>query len=280
MKPENAAPCRHAGVPPQEVVDKVSQLINGLAREGDLLRRHGISEEEFRNSLPMAIEAIRGRASANNTDRREFLKSLFEAMVDRGLIGDFTIPVAGKDTVYRLSIEGGRNIAVIQKGCPDGRHSSVAWEAPKWADETYLWWLCSSMRYHPGEHVVKGVNRLRKRFFADPPARLDGVVFHNELCGTPERLCPKMSNAITIGGHSVPPPCVYVMPDAEGTDEGWNWKGDQSRTFPPLLLSLFGITAEKASAFTGHVGFQKKPTAVKTIVTGRYGRARSTTHRS
>jgi hypothetical protein len=280
MNPEEATPCRHAGAPPPEIVDKVSRLINELAGEADYLSRRGLTEAEFRRALPMAIEAIRGRVSANNAERREFLKGLFEAMLDKGLISAFTTPVSGKETVYRLSVGGRGEIAVIQKGCPDGHHSSVAWEVPKWADETYLWWLCSSMRYHPGEHVAKGVTRLRKRFFSERPGRLDGVIFHNELCGTPHRICPKISNSIDIGGQSVPPPCVYVMPDDDETEDGWNWKGNQVRVFPELLLSLFGITPEKASAFTGHIGFQQRPGTVKTIVTGRFGPFRSTTHRS
>jgi hypothetical protein len=53
--------------------------------------------------------------------------------------------------------------------------------------------------------VAKGVNRLRQRFFGDATDQLDGVIFHNELCGTPQRPCPKAERGIVISGKLVPP---------------------------------------------------------------------------
>ncbi|MEJ2855028.1 MULTISPECIES: hypothetical protein [unclassified Saccharothrix] len=280
MTMEAAAPCRHAGAPPEEIVERVSQLIRGLAAEDEILSRHGLSVDEFAGALPMAIEALRGRTSASNAQRREFLRNLFTAMLDKKLISALAVPKYGADTVYRLTVDGFGDIAVIQKGCPDGAHSSRTWEAPEWAEETYLWWLCPSLKSHPGEHVVKGVNRLRKRFFSDREGELDGVVFHNELCGTAERICPKASSSITINGELVPPPCIYVMPSRSGDGPDWNWKGEQTRVFPEILLRLFGVPSESANAYIGHIGFQERANSIATRVTANYGPGRSTKFRS
>lgn len=279
MSAEQAAPCRHAGAPPQQIVDNVSTLIRNLGSHTELLEKHGLTTEEYVDALPMAIEALRGSTSASNSDRRQFLANLFEAMLERGLITNLDCPQYGDDTVYRLTVAGHGDVAIIQKGCPDGAHSSSNWSVPDWATETYLWWLCSSLNYHPGVHVTKGVNRLRKRFFADNPGKLDGIVFHNQLCGTAQRPCKKDENSLLLHGMRIPPPCIYVMP-GDGDGNEWNWHGDRVRIFPNTLLGLFDIPANLVPLYVGHVGFQRRGNSTKTTISSRFGPGRSTTHRS
>lgn len=279
MLPEAAAPCRHAGAPAPEVVDKVAHLIQKLGSEPQILARHGLTVEEYRDALPAAIEAARGSMSASNSDRRRFLLDLLQALEGAGLVDSVTKPQYGDDTVYRLAAPGFGDVAVIQKGCPDGAHSSVRWSVPDWARETYLWWLCDSMKAEPGEHVAKGIQRMRGRFF-DPTARaVDGVIFHNDLCGTSKRLCPKQERSLRIGDRSVPPPCVYVLPDSGAPAGEMNWDGRQQRVFPAILLRLFGIDGQEASAYVGHVGFQRRGGQDRTTISSRFGVGRSTTYR-
>ena len=280
MDLEQFAPCKHSGAAPADVVERVADLIVLLGGKKDFLASQGISPEEYESALHGAIEKLRGSRSASNADRRHFLVTLLKEMVTRGLIDDLQSPIYGKDTVYRLRVLGQRDIAIIQKGCPDGRHSSVAWSRPEWASEVYLWWCCSSMSNEPGVHVWKGVNRLRNRFLSDAPDAIDGVIFHNELCGTPSRPCPKSALAIEIAGQRVPPPCVFVMPSRDEDSTEWNWDGSRQLKFPSLLFQLFGIHPERSSGYTGHVGFRRRGTLVRTNVTWNYGPGRSNSHRS
>lgn len=277
MLPDDAAPCHHAGAPPPEVVHKVDGLINKLVTETEILARYGLTAEEYRDALPAAIEATRGRMSASNAGRRRFLLDILKALQQAGLVDSVTKPQYGDDTVYRLAVPGLGNVAIIQKGCPDGAHSSIRWSVPDWARETYLWWLCDSMKAEPGEHVAKGIQRMRSRILDPADRTVDGVIFHNHLCGTPKRLCPKQDRAVRIGGQPVPPPCVYVTPDTQATD--LNWDGRQQRVFPGILLSLFGIGEQILPAYVGHVGFQRKSGEVRTTISARFGVGRSTTYR-
>ncbi|MCP2096764.1 MULTISPECIES: hypothetical protein [Actinosynnema] len=259
----------------------MSAIIMGLAAEDVTLQRLGVTADEYQNALLPAIESIRGRLSASNSQRREFLKSIFREMLAAGVITDLALPEYGDDTVYRLSVKGMGDVAIIQKGCPDGAHSSVRWEVPDWASETYLWWLCPNLKEHPGWHINRGVSRIRQRFLTDRPGDLDGVIFHNETCGTAERVCPKADRSRSINGVSIPPPCVYVMPDrAPSAPDEWNWQGDLTRRFPAVLLSFFGVNAETAPAYTGHVGFQRRAGSTRTAITSRFGPGRLTAHRS
>ena len=148
------------------MIDLVAAAVRAIAQDDAFLARRGLTAQEFELALPAAIQRIRGSAAAGNADRREFLADLFRHMLAFGSIINFETPEYGKDTVYRLQVPGIGDVAIIQKGCPDGAHSSVAWSAPEWAQETYLWWLCDSLQYEPGEHVSKGINRLRNRFFS------------------------------------------------------------------------------------------------------------------
>lgn len=281
MSAEIAAPCRHVGAPPPAVVERVSLAIQGLAQDASFLAKHGISPAEYDMALPSAVESLRGSMSASNTDRRQFLSRIFEHLISEGLIESVTPPLYGADTVYRLAVPGIGIVAVIQKGCPDGAHSSLRWTVPDWADETYLWWLCSSTKAHPGEHISKGVNRLRQRFFSEVPGVLDGIIFHNELCGGSGRPCPKMERTVDIVGRPTPPPCVYVMPQRGVECSDWNWNGTRRVDFPSVLLQAFGITPAEVDSYVGHVGFQRRGNGnLRTTITSRFGAGRSTTFRN
>lgn len=222
---------------------------------------------------------MRGSQSASNNERRAFLTKIFDHMAASGNISAYTQPSYGADTVYRLEIPSFGDIAVIQKGCPDGRHSSVAWSAPEWAKETYLWWLCPSLKNDPGWHVSKGVNRLRREFFSDRPDAVDGVVFHNNTCGDDVRPCPKMELAVELGELRVPPPCIWTMPK-RGNGPEYNWSGDRELRFPYVLLSAFGVKADQISQYTGHIGFKSSANKTRTTISSRYGPGCSTTSRS
>lgn len=280
MASEDIAPCRHPGAPPDAVVDRVSDVIATLASDAKFLASRGLTIQEYQHALPAAIEKLRGSQSASNADRRSFLVAFFNEMMAREKISGFEMPHYGDDTVYRLAVPGVGSVAIIQKGCPDGQHSSVNWSRPDWAAETYLWWLCSSMNYEPGVHIWKGVNRLRQRFFSDAPDSIDGIIFHNDLCGSPNRPCPKSNNAIVIEGRAVPPPCLYVMPERKDGTEEWNWRGQREVGFPRVLNALFGIQSDQSPAFTGHVGFQQHGADVRTTISCHFGPGRSTSHRS
>ena len=279
MGVEQAAPCRHRGAPPEVVVTQVVRTIQAIGEDDAYLNTHGLSAEEFRLALPVAVEQMRGRSSASNKERREFLALVLNHLVTAGVITGYVAPRYGADTVYRLAVPDLGDVAIVQKGCPDGKHSSVAWNVPDWAAETYVWWLCPSLKNDPGWHVSAGVKRLRGEFFSARPDALDGVIFHNNTCGTDQRPCPKMEHAVRIGDADVPPPCIWVLPRrARGPD--FNWGGARTLRFPSVLLSAFGIQPPRIPLYTGFVGFRESSRASRTTITSRYGPGKTTMFRS
>src|SRR5262249_24583233 len=156
---------------------------------------------------------------------RSFVEMVLVAMIEHKIISTFEKPKYGADTVYCVQLPNGKKIALIQKGCPDGSHSSIQWTRPDWATETYLWWLCSSQRQHPGEHIWKGVGRLKHKV-SETDDQLDGIIFYNELCGTAMRPCPKADRGVELGGKWCPPPCVYVFPKWQRDVREINWRGE------------------------------------------------------
>ena len=278
MAAENAAPCRHRGTPPEDVIQRVADIVREIGDDQDYLHARGLSLEEFRLALPTAIEKIRGSRSASNSDRKDFLRGIFRHMQDVGAITSFEAPKYGDDTIYRLRAPGVGDVAVIQKGCPDGKHSSVAWSVPDWAVEAYLWWVCPSTKGDPGWHVSAGVKRLKGEFFSSRPDALDGVIFHSDLCGSDIRPCPKQALAIEIEGVAIPPPCIWIMPDRASAPD-FNWSGGRERGFPAVLLSAFGVPEGQTPLYTGHVGFRAGSRG-GSIITSRYGAGRSTSSRS
>lgn len=275
MEIEDAAPCRHEGAPPEAIVNRIANLIEALATDATFLGSKGLTPEEYSAALPAAIERVRGGQAARSSTRREYLAALLSKLVERGLAASLEKPAYGKDTVYRLQLHGARSVAVIQKGCPDGAHSSTTWSRPGWADECYIWWLCSSMSSEPGVHVWKGVKRLQRRFFSQESGEVDGVIFQNELCGTALRPCPKANRSIDVAGHSVPPPCLYVMPCRDNGAQDWNWSGARALLFPAVLNELFGIKSGESASYEGYVGFRQRGAGIRTKVSISFGPGRT-----
>lgn len=267
----NAAPCRHAGGPPEHVVERVRALIAGIGQDERLLTASGLTPEEYRLALPAAIESLRGSTAASSSDRRTFLSGLLMSMVSKGLVAQVVGPRYGDDTVYRVSIHGYGDVAIIQKGCPDGAHSSTNWQTPGWAVETYLWWLCPLQSYEPGEHLVKGLQRVTRKLEAEEATRLEGVIFHDALCGSPQRPCPKALRSIVISNLKVPPPCVYLLPEKNRLGQR---RLPESLRFPRLLLELFEIRNEP---FISFVEWKRTSTRNRSLtVRGEFGSGRST----
>lgn len=279
MKTDTAAPCRHAGSPPREIIERVAEVIQGLVGDPEFLERRGLTVDEFRTALPAAIQTVRGRMSAENSERRGFLEGIFNAMLTKDLISGYEKPKYGNRTVHQLVTAEGREIAVIQKGCPDGDHNKN-WSIPDWASETYLWWVCSSQNAQPGAHIVKGIGRLRGQFLESAEHRLDGVVFSSPICGTPMRQCPKAHHSLVVDDAPVPPPCVFTVQGTGIGDDELTRHAGKDRVFPKLLMGLFGISDGSVETFIGQVDFSRRGQALKTLVEANYGPARSTTYRS
>ena len=81
MGVEQAAPCRHKGAPPEAVVAQVVRIIEAIGQDDAYLHSRGLSPEEYRLALPVAIEQMRGRSSASNNERRDFLTLMLDHLV-------------------------------------------------------------------------------------------------------------------------------------------------------------------------------------------------------
>lgn len=254
--PSDAAPCRH---PTERNVEQVARLIQSLLPlDGECLARYGLTPEEYSRAFPAAVERLRGSWAASQAERRHFLSGLLTHLVTTGAIESFTRPTYGEDTVYTCRLATGMRIAIIQKGCPDGKHSSINWARPSGIDEAYLWWVCSSARYNPGQHVWKGVKRLLAKVSEVGSDQLDGVVFFSSECGTPTRPCPRLRQyGAEVEGRRLPPPCIYVFPRWHPARSEQNWSGGTARTFPTALLKGFGVPEIEVPWFTGYVGFKR-----------------------
>ena len=280
MTYEQAAPCRNQGAPPARLVEQVSNLLlSVISEDEDYLVKNGLSRTEFKHALPAAIEQIRGSWAANNSSSRAFVNQVMQTLTLRNVIARYDPPKYGHDTVYRVYLHDGKQIGLIQKGCPDGAHSSSNWARPAWADELYLWWLCDSLKYNPGEHIWKGVARVARKVRSEPENQLDGIIFFNSKCGTVDRPCPKATRATLANGDLFPPPCIYVFPHMDSQEPDLNWHGSITRRFPKVLLSAFDVDEGLLQSLIGYVGFRASGNSTLTEITSRFGRAKATSFR-
>ncbi len=279
---EQSAPCRHRGAPTEDLVEQIAAFLQKIvAEDEEYLSKNGISKDEFARGFPAAVGKIRGSWAASTQDRRDFAELIIQHLAESNAILRYDIPKYGDDTVYRLSLDNGKQVGIIQKGCPDGAHSSTKWVRPPWADELYLWWLCSSLKSHPGDHIWKGVSRVRRKVSKEPDNQLDGIIFYSQTCGTSERPCPKKGLILFADKTSIgmPPPCIYTFPSWEEGKTYLNWRGEVKREFPNILLHAFGIPVDQCINYVGSIGFRLSSGSVRTDITSRYGPAKASTAR-
>jgi hypothetical protein len=261
------------------MVERVIRLFEQeIACDPDFLRKCGLSSEEYRSAYPVAVERIRGRISASDEPKRAFVDQILDEGVAKGVFRSARLEPSELTKVYRVELASGGTAAIIRKGCPDGNHTT-RWDRPGWADELYLWWLCPQSRVHePGTSVWKGITRIRKKLASEPRNQLDGVIFFDPLCGTPERPCPKAAFGLTVDGVRCPPPCIYVIPHVAGSQGGrLNWRGERKVSFPSALLATFEVPEAQRGSYLGFVGYDVDGQNIKTIrITNNYGGGRTT----
>ena len=96
---EQAALCRHRGAPPKAVVAQVVKIVQTIGEDDAYLNSYGLSPEEYRLALPVAVRQMRGRSSASNKERRNFLTLILDHLVSCRAIDRYTMPNYGRETV-------------------------------------------------------------------------------------------------------------------------------------------------------------------------------------
>ena len=281
---DRAAPCRHAGAPADWLVDKVVRVLEvEVARDTQFLKAHGITPEEYDSAYRVAVERIRGKISATDKPKKDFVDCILASGLTQQKFCAASLEDGGLTKSYRVELPSGRSIGLVRKGCPDGNHSA-RWDRPAWADELYIWWLCPSSRANePGASLWKGVGRIKNKALTEPENQLDGVIFYDQSCGTPERPCPKRAYGLFLSdGERLPPPCIFVNAAVNADCPGrLNWNGEKTVEFPPALLSIFGVPESEQALYTSFIGYELNNRDVGRVrITNNYGAGRTTSHTS
>ena len=133
MGVEDAAPCRHRGAPPEAVVAQVVRVIQAIGEDHAYLHSRGLSAEEYRLALPVAIEQMRGRSSASNKERRAFLALVWTIWCHPGRSANIprrateATPFIGLPFPASETLPSSRrgaptaNTAALPGACPTGR---------------------------------------------------------------------------------------------------------------------------------------------------------------
>jgi len=200
--------------------DELQKLILEYAEvlkvEAHKLGTHGLSEEEFYNSLFRgAIERIRGQFSATMRDKREFGRNVLNYMQDHGFIQNWESAGEANRYDYLVRMKTGRVAAIELKGCLDGNNTNI-FERPPNAQEFVIWSVCTNPGSDPRANAWSGIHTRLSAEIISRNQRVDGVMIWDMVCGTVGRPCPKSAGAperlTPVAHYMLPPPCIYVMP--------------------------------------------------------------------
>ena len=195
---------------------QIREVAETLKTEAHTLGNHGLSEAEFYGSgvFRGAIERVRGQFSATMRGKREFVQHVLNHMQDGGFINDWESSGEANRHDYTISLNSGRTAVIELKGCLDGNNTNI-FERPPNADEFVIWSICTNSGADPRHNAWSGIHTRLSAEIITREQRVDGIVIWDMMCGN-GRTCPKLqadASRVTIAGpHSLPPPCLYVLP--------------------------------------------------------------------
>jgi hypothetical protein len=201
----------------EDLRKKIEEFAEVLKTEAHKLGGHGLNENEFYHSglFRGAIERIRGQYSANMRDKREFMQHILNNLQDRDFIKEWESAGENNRHDYIVYLKSGKIAAIEAKGGLDGNNTNI-YERPPNAQEFIIWSLSTNAGGDPQRNVWSGIHTRLSADIISRQQQIDGLVVWDMVCGTIGRPCPKIMNdlnrASAIGPHSLPPPCIYILP--------------------------------------------------------------------
>jgi len=202
----------------EELQAKIRELAEVLKTRAHTLGNHGLEEQEFFSSgvFRGAIERIRGQFSASMTDKREFVRDIFNFMQDGEFIRDWNVAGGENRHDYSVTLPSGRTAVIELKGCLDGNNTTI-FERPAHANEFIIWSVCTNPGADPRHNAWSGIHTRLSAEIISRRQQVDGVVIWDMVCGTFGRPCPKLTGEddprITeVSHYRLPPPCLYLFP--------------------------------------------------------------------
>lgn len=230
-----------------EAKSRIDTYAKALIAAAPSIGSHNLDEREFWKSRIFfsAVEKIRGTQAASMADKKGFIDAALNRLREAGRISGAAFTGAGDRHDYQATLRDGRVCVIEAKGCLDGNNTTVYTRPPN-ADEFIIWSLCQNPGADPKHNLWSGIHtRLGGKIIAEKE-RVDALIVWDSLCGGLGRPCPKIAagRGITINGHSVPPPCIYLfprtIPDARNNPNPAVWKVEEVKLAYALLLEFGG----------------------------------------
>lgn len=210
----NVIPCQQNA----ELKAKIVEFAEVLKTQSHKLGAHGLTENEFYNSglFRGAVERIRGQFSATMSEKREFVRHIFNHMQDGGFIRDWESSGSDNRHDYVVTMPSGKTAVIELKGCLDGNNTNI-FERPAHAQEFIIWSVCTNPGADPQHNAWSGIHTRLSAEIISRSQRVDGLLIWDMVCGTLGRPCPKIAGEVEpriteLGHYRLPPPCIYTMP--------------------------------------------------------------------
>ena len=248
----------------QALRTKIEEFAEVLKTQAHLLEGHGLGESEFYDSglFRGAIERIRGQYSATMRDKRDFVARVLNYMEDLRFVDGWESAGEANRHDYEVTLPNGRTAIIELKGCLDGNNTNI-FERPSHADEFVIWSVCTNPGADPRHNAWSGIHTRLSAEIISRSQRVDGLIIWDMVCGTMGRACPKVttdrSRCTVVGPHSLPPPCIYVLPATIPTPRNNPAPQPQELADVQLLQAFndcFGCRPEEINFVSFEVGYE------------------------
>jgi len=243
-------PCSHDAAALAQIEPTIRLLREIDHLHPEVLQAEGIRPDDYhpKRIFRSAVETIRGSFIASSvTQRQGMVSELLHrlqtqrkisefARTGKGVRHDSTVVLTRAPRVCAaLEVKGGEGISV------------TVTERPAWAQEFILWChLDGSISNQPSQGVrAIIVNRLANNLFKRGKI-VDAVLFKDQLCGSPLRVCPKYAGIV---GNDQICPDIFLMPREQPTPQQPTPETHSvdSLYLPEMILESFGVRSRDRS---------------------------------
>lgn len=240
---------------------KVDEYVEALKLEAHKIGAHGLSEQDFYESgfFRAVLERVRGQNSASMGEKRDFVQRVLSILEERGYIKEWESAGNQNRYDYDIFFPDGRRAAIELKGCLDGNNTTI-FERPNHAQEFVIWSVCANRFSDMDHNAWSGLHTRLSAEIILGNKHVDGLIIWDWVCGSKERPCPKLRSPapdilVSIGPHTLPPPCLYVLPSTVPSV-----RNNPAPKYPELrelrLLNAFHKCFGGSDNFLNYVSFE------------------------
>ena len=248
-------PCSHDPNATNQIEPAIELLQHLDAKHPDILVAHGLIPGDYHPKLVFrsAVESIRGTYIASSlTQRQGLVGRVLERMKQRGSIAEYQPQGPRERFDFQvMTRKRPKEMAAVEVKGGEGNSINIS-DRPLWCSEFILWCHLDGAIVNQPSHGAAAIifNRVSSEM-VKRGKHVDAIIFKDNSCNTPLRVCPKYQGKQPSTELGVAPD-IFLLPQTIPSKENPNPPPHNLDTLrlPARILEAHGVAS---SRFEEHI---------------------------